>query len=77
MSTELEALQPKLKESAKQTSAMLVDIEIQSREAGKTREVVVAEEAVVNAKAIDANKLKVILNVRHTRLSQTAASCLG
>jgi hypothetical protein len=50
---------------------------IQSREAGKTREVVVAEEAVVNAKAIDANKLKVILNVRHTRLSQTAASCLG
>ena len=60
MRTELEALQPQLQESAKQTAAMLVDIEIQSRQAGETREVVVAEEAVVNAKAIDANKLKVI-----------------
>jgi hypothetical protein len=59
MRTELEALQPQLQESAKQTAAMLVDIEIQSRQAGETREVVVAEEAVVNAKAIDANKLKV------------------
>ncbi|CAF3858466.1 unnamed protein product, partial [Rotaria magnacalcarata] len=58
MRTELEALQPQLQESAKQTAAMLVDIEIQSRQAGQTREVVVAEEAVVNAKAIDANKLK-------------------
>lgn len=59
MRTELEALQPQLQESAKQTAAMLVDIEIQSKQAGETREVVVAEEAVVNAKAIDANKLKV------------------
>lgn len=59
MRIELEALQPQLQESAKQTAAMLVDIEIQSRQAGETREVVVAEEAVVNAKAIDANKLKV------------------
>ena len=59
MRTELEALQPQLQESAKQTAAMLADIEIQSRQAGQTREVVVAEEAVVNAKAIDANKLKV------------------
>jgi len=58
MQTELEALQPQLQESAKQTAAMLADIEIQSKEAGATREVVVAEEAVVNAKAIDANKLK-------------------
>jgi hypothetical protein len=57
----LEALQPQLQESAKQTSAMLADIEIQSRQAGETREVVVAEEAVVNAKAVDANKLKVIV----------------
>jgi dynein heavy chain len=59
MRIELEALQPQLQESAKQTAAMLADIEIQSRQAGETREVVVAEEAVVNAKAIDANKLKV------------------
>jgi dynein heavy chain len=59
MRTELEALQPQLQESAKQTAEMLADIEIQSRQAGATREVVVAEEAVVNAKAIDANKLKV------------------
>lgn len=59
MRTELEALQPQLQESAKQTAAMLADIEIQSKQAGETREVVVAEEAVVNAKAIDANKLKV------------------
>ncbi|CAF0823905.1 unnamed protein product [Adineta steineri] len=58
MSIELEALQPQLKESAKETAAMLVDIEVQSRQAGETRETVVAEEAVVNAKAIDANKLK-------------------
>ena len=61
MRIELEALQPQLQESAKQTAAMLGDIEIQSRQAGETREVVVAEEAVVNAKAIDANKLKVNL----------------
>ena len=60
MRTELEALQPQLQESAKQTTAMLADIEIQSKQAGETREVVVAEEAIVNAKAIDANKLKVI-----------------
>jgi hypothetical protein len=59
MRGELEALQPQLQESAKQTAAMLVDIEIQSRQAGETREVVVKEEAIVNAKAIDANKLKV------------------
>jgi hypothetical protein len=59
MRIELEALQPQLQESAKQTAAMLVDIEIQSRQAGETREIVVAEEAIVNAKAIDANKLKV------------------
>jgi hypothetical protein len=62
MRIELEALQPQLQESAKQTAAMLADIEIQSRQAGETREVVVAEEAVVNAKAIDANKLKVNLS---------------
>ena len=60
MRIELEALQPQLQESAKQTAAMLVDIEIQSRQAGETREIVVAEEAIVKAKAIDANKLKVI-----------------
>lgn len=59
MRTELEALQPQLQESAKQTAAMLVDIEIQSKQASETREVVVGEEAIVNAKAIDANKLKV------------------
>ena len=61
MRSELEALQPQLQESAKQTAAMLADIEIQSNEAAKTREIVVAEEAVVNAKAIDANMLKVLL----------------
>ena len=60
MRIELEALQPQLKESAKETAAMLADIEIQSKQAGETREIVVAEEAVVNEKAIDANKLKVI-----------------
>jgi hypothetical protein len=60
MRPELEALQPQLQESAKQTATMLADIEIQSRQAGETREIVVVEEAVVNAKAIDANKLKVI-----------------
>jgi hypothetical protein len=62
MRIELEALQPQLKESAKETAAMLVDIEVQSRQAGETREIVVAEEAVVNAKATDANKLKVIFS---------------
>lgn len=60
MRIELEALQPQLKESAKETAAMLADIEIQSKQAGETREIVVAEEAVVNEKAIGANKLKVI-----------------
>lgn len=59
MRIELEALQPQLKESAKETAAMLVDIEVQSKQASETREVVMAEEAIVNAKAIDANKLKV------------------
>jgi len=62
MRIELEALQPQLKESAKETAAMLVDIEVQSRQAGETREIVVAEEAVVNSKATDANKLKVIFS---------------
>lgn len=59
MRRDLEALQPQLQESAKQTAAMLVDIEVQSKQAGQTREVVVAEEAVVNAKTVDAKKLKV------------------
>jgi dynein heavy chain, axonemal len=59
MRVELEALQPQLQESAKQTSAMLADIEVQSAQAGQTREVVLKEEATVNAKAIEANKLKV------------------
>lgn len=63
MRTELEALQPQLQESAKQTAAMLVDIEVQSRQAGQTREIVAAEESVVNAKAIDANKLKVMFTL--------------
>ena len=61
MRIELEALQPQLQESAKQTATMLTDIEVQSIQAGKTRETVVAEEAMVNSKAIDANKLKVSL----------------
>ncbi|CAF0988415.1 unnamed protein product, partial [Didymodactylos carnosus] len=58
MRSELEDLQPKLKQSAEETAAMLIDIEVKSREAEETRKVVVAEESVVNAKASDANKLK-------------------
>lgn len=78
MRIELEALQPQLQESAKQTAAMLVDIEIQSKQAGETREVVVAEEAIVNAKAVDANKLKVLHpNFPLINFSKSKTSSLG
>ncbi|NXI39314.1 DYH7 protein, partial [Galbula dea] len=58
MQTELEALQPQLREASEQVDEMMVVIEKESSEVAKTEEVVKAEEAVANEQAMAAKAIK-------------------
>ncbi|NXY69389.1 DYH7 protein, partial [Glareola pratincola] len=58
MQSELEALQPQLREASKQVDEMMVVIEKESLEVAKTEEVVKADEAVANEQAMAAKAIK-------------------
>ncbi|XP_009572642.1 PREDICTED: dynein heavy chain 7, axonemal-like, partial [Fulmarus glacialis] len=58
MQSELEALQPQLREASKQVDEMMVVIEKESLEVAKTEKVVKADEAVANEQAMAAKAIK-------------------
>lgn len=58
MKSQLEALQPILVSTAKETNELLVQIDSDKIEAEKTRGIVEAEEAVANVKAIEAKAIR-------------------
>ena len=58
MQSELEALQPQLRESSKQVDEMMVVIQKESSEVAKTEEIVKADEAVANEQAMAAKAIK-------------------
>lgn len=58
MQSELEALQPQLREASKQVDEMMVVIQKESSEVAKTEEIVKADEAVANEQAMAAKAIK-------------------
>ncbi|XP_010562350.1 PREDICTED: dynein heavy chain 7, axonemal [Haliaeetus leucocephalus] len=58
MQSELEALQPQLREASKQVDEMMVVIQKESLEVAKTEKVVKADEAVANEQAMAAKAIK-------------------
>jgi len=58
MQSELEALQPQLREASKQVDEMMVVIHKESLEVAKTEKVVKADEAVANEQAMAAKAIK-------------------
>lgn len=58
MQSELEALQPQLREASKQVDEMMVVIQKESLEVAKTEKIVKADEAVANEQAMAAKAIK-------------------
>lgn len=58
MKSELQALQPILLRTAQETNTLLARIDLDKKDAEKTRAMVEAEEAVANVKAIEAKAIK-------------------
>ena len=58
MQSELEALQPQLKEASKQVAEMMVVIEKESKEVAAQEKVVKADETVANEQAMEAKAIK-------------------
>lgn len=58
MQSELEALQPQLKEASKQVAEMMVVIEKDSKEVAAQEKVVKADEAMANEQAMEAKGIK-------------------
>lgn len=58
MQSELEALQPQLRDASKQVDEMMVVIQKESLEVAKTEKIVKADEAVANEQAMAAKAIK-------------------
>ena len=58
MKQELEDLQPILLQTTQETNTLLVQIDADTKDAQKTREIVEAEEAIANVKANEAQAIK-------------------
>ena len=58
MQSELEALQPQLREASQQVDEMMVVIQKESSEVAKTEKIVKADEAVANEQAMAAKAIK-------------------